>query len=83
MDTAQTFITLKPRLFGIAYRMLGTRSDAEDVVQGTWLRWHETDHAAIRSAEAWLVTVTTRLSIDRLRARTSKKVISAGGCRNR
>jgi RNA polymerase sigma-70 factor (ECF subfamily) len=73
MDTVQTFTALKPRLFGIAYRMLGSRSDAEDVVQDAWLRWHEADHAAMRSTEAWLVTVTTRLAIDRLRSRKSER----------
>ncbi|MFL9873086.1 RNA polymerase sigma-70 factor [Paraburkholderia megapolitana] len=73
MDIVQTFIELKPRLFGIAYRMLGTRTDAEDVVQDAWLRWHEADHSAMRSMEAWLVTVVTRLSIDRLRSRKSEQ----------
>ncbi|MDF3881391.1 RNA polymerase sigma-70 factor [Cupriavidus basilensis] len=73
MDSAEPFTALKPRLFGIAYRMLGTRSDAEDVVQDAWLRWHEADQAELRSAEAWLVTVTTRLAIDRLRARKSEQ----------
>jgi RNA polymerase sigma-70 factor (ECF subfamily) len=63
-----TFEALRPRLFGIAYRMLGVRADAEDVVQEAWLRWQATDTAGLQSAEAWLVTVTTRLSIDRLRA---------------
>lgn len=49
--------------------MLGTRADAEDVVQDAWLRWQQnTDRAAVQSAEAWLVTIVTRLSIDRLRA---------------
>lgn len=52
---------------GIAYRMLGSRADAEDVLQEAWLRWNESDTDSLRSAEAWLVTVTTRLSIDRLR----------------
>lgn len=51
----------------IAYRMLGSRADAEDVLQEAWLRWHATDRAALTSAEAWLVTVTTRLCVDRLR----------------
>src|SRR3989344_5130961 len=59
---------LRPRLFGIAYRMLGMRADAEDVLQDAWLRWSRQDPAALQSAEAWLVTVVTRLSIDRLRA---------------
>jgi RNA polymerase sigma-70 factor (ECF subfamily) len=63
-----TFQSLRPRLFGIAYRMLGVRADAEDVVQDAWLRWSGTDRAVLQSAEAWLVTVTTRLAIDRLRA---------------
>lgn len=66
-DTA-TFMALRPRLFGLAYRMLGTRADADDVLQEAWLRWHRTDRGALQSGEAWLVTVVTRLSIDRLRA---------------
>jgi RNA polymerase sigma-70 factor (ECF subfamily) len=63
----QLFNTLRPRLFSIAYRMLGIRADAEDVVQDAWLRWHDKPRDEIRSLEAWLVTVTTRLAIDRLR----------------
>jgi len=51
------FQRLRPRLFGIAYRMLGMRADAEDVVQDAWLRWREADRDALSSAEAWLVTV--------------------------
>lgn len=62
------FEALRPRLFGIAYRMLGLRADAEDVVQDAWLRWRDTDAATLQSPEAWLVTVVTRLAIDRLRA---------------
>jgi RNA polymerase sigma-70 factor (ECF subfamily) len=62
------FSALRPRLFSIAYRMLGIRADAEDVVQDAWLRWHGADRERIASLEAWLVTVTTRLAIDRLRA---------------
>lgn len=66
--TDTTFESLRSRLFGIAYRMLGVRADAEDVVQEAWLRWQDADTASLLSAEAWLVTVTTRLAIDRLRA---------------
>ena len=55
----------RPRLFGIAYRMLGSVEDAEDVVQESFLRWDDADPAEVRSAEAWLVAVTTRLAIDR------------------
>jgi RNA polymerase sigma-70 factor (ECF subfamily) len=71
MDDAsltETFDRLRPRLFGIAYRMLGIRADTEDVLQDAWLRWQAADHAALQSDEAWLVTVVTRLAIDRLRA---------------
>lgn len=68
MDTADNFQTHRPRLFALAYRLLGSRADAEDVVQDAWLRWHRADHAAIADPEAWLVTITTRLGIDRLRA---------------
>ncbi|HTV02197.1 MAG TPA: RNA polymerase sigma factor SigJ [Luteitalea sp.] len=66
--TLATFESLRGRLFGLAYRMLGSRADAEDVVQDAYLRWHQADRAAIRTPEAWLVTTTTRLAIDRLRA---------------
>ena len=69
MDEAtQLFDRLRPRLQGIAYRMLGSVADAEELVQDVWLRWHETDAEGLDNAEAWLVTVTTRLAIDRLRA---------------
>jgi RNA polymerase sigma factor (sigma-70 family) len=57
----------RPRLFGLAYRMLGMPADAEDVLHDAWLRWHAQDSAALDDAEAWLVTVTTRLALDRLR----------------
>jgi len=55
------------RLWGVAYRMLGSRADADDMVQEAYLRWHGTPTAEVRTPEAWLVTTTTRLCIDRLR----------------
>ncbi|MET3493801.1 RNA polymerase sigma-70 factor [Variovorax boronicumulans] len=67
-DPTLTFDSHRRRLQGIAYRMLGSVAEAEEVVQDAWLRWHEADKASFDSAEAWLVTVVTRLSIDRLRA---------------
>jgi len=70
---ADPFHTLRPRLFGVAYRMLGTRADAEDVLQDAWLRWSRSDPATLESAEAWLVTVVTRLAIDRLRAAKTER----------
>lgn len=74
MTTETLFEAHRPRLFGLAYKLLGSRSDAEDVVQDAWLRWRQADRSAIRDAEAWLVTATTRLGIDRLRlARTERE----------
>jgi RNA polymerase sigma-70 factor (ECF subfamily) len=58
----------RPRLFGMAYRMLSSRADAEDVLQDAYLRWHRGAPEQLRSPEAWLVTTVTRLCIDRLRA---------------
>ncbi|MGN2248184.1 RNA polymerase sigma factor SigJ [Frateuria sp. GZRR35] len=63
----------RPRLFGLAYRMLGTPTDAEDVLHDAWLRWHAQDTAVLDDPEAWLVTVTTRLALDRLRRAKSER----------
>ncbi len=62
------FESYRPRLFGVAYRMLGTRADAEDALQDVFLRWHQSATDAVQSPIAWLVSTTTRLCIDRLRA---------------
>jgi len=66
-NSTDTFNRLRPRLQGIAYRMLGSSAEAEEVVQDAWLRWHEAAPARLDSSEAWLVSITTRLAIDRLR----------------
>ncbi|HXD75976.1 MAG TPA: RNA polymerase sigma-70 factor [Vicinamibacterales bacterium] len=63
----EVFESLRGRLFGLAYRMLGSKADAEDVVQDAYLRWHQADRDRIDSPEAWLVTTASRLAIDRLR----------------
>jgi RNA polymerase sigma-70 factor (ECF subfamily) len=61
------------RLFGLAYRMLGSKADAEDMVQEAYLRWHQAPVDEIRSPEAWLVTVVTRICIDRLRSASAER----------
>ena len=61
------FEATRPRLFGLAYRMLGSAADAEDIVQEAYVRWHQADRSSIDSPEAWLVATTSRLAIDRLR----------------
>ena len=63
----QDFERHRPRLFGLAYRMLGQRAEAEDLVQDVWLRWQDSERTSIAQPEAWLVTTATRLAIDRLR----------------
>lgn len=78
MTPTDTFQTHRPRLFALAYRLLGSRSDAEDVVQDAWLRWQGADIASIRDPEGWLVTATTRLGLDRLRARRNARIDYVG-----
>jgi RNA polymerase sigma-70 factor (ECF subfamily) len=63
-----TFEAHRSRLFSIAYRMLGSVSEAEDVVQDAWLRARQDEQADVRSARAYLTTIVTRLCIDRLRS---------------
>ncbi|SFF92940.1 RNA polymerase sigma-70 factor, ECF subfamily [Duganella sp. CF458] len=73
MNDPIVFAAHRARLFAIAYRMLGVRADAEDVLQDAWIRWQGADTSGVQSAEAWLVTVVTRLSIDRLRAAIAER----------
>jgi RNA polymerase sigma-70 factor (ECF subfamily) len=72
------FERLRGRLFGLAYRMLGSRAEAEDVVQDAYIRWHQTDREVVENAEAWLVTTTTRIAIDRLRAAAREREAYSG-----
>jgi RNA polymerase sigma-70 factor (ECF subfamily) len=69
VNGSELFEAERPRLVGIATRLLADHAEAEDVVQQAWLRLHGTD-TAVDSLPAWLTTVTTRLCLDRLRART-------------
>lgn len=68
----------RPRLTALAYRMTGTPDDADDVVQDAWLRWERADRAAIDEPAAWLTTVTTRLSIDRLTSARARRETYVG-----
>jgi len=68
MTSAEFFDTNRPLLFSIAYRMLGSASDAEDVVQDAWMRYSSADPASIRSPKAFATTIVTRLCLDRLKS---------------
>ena len=67
-DATTTFDALRPKLTRIAYRMLGSVADAEDVVQDAWLRWADADRDAVRVPEAFLRRVVTRLCLDQLKS---------------
>ena len=64
VEGLQDFQSVRPRLFGIAYGMLGRVADAEDVVQDVWVRWHGADRAQVRDRIAFLVTMTTRVALN-------------------
>jgi RNA polymerase sigma-70 factor (ECF subfamily) len=68
----------RQRLFGLAYRMLGDAHEAEDLVQEAYLRWYQEDRAAVDSPEGWLVRVTSRLAIDRLRRARTERLAYTG-----
>ena len=63
-DGLLAFFNVRPRLFGIAYRMLGSAAEAEDIVQDVWLRWQSTNRSAVENPPAYLATTTTRLCIN-------------------
>jgi RNA polymerase sigma-70 factor (ECF subfamily) len=72
------FQQLRPRLFGIAYRMLGSATDAEDVLQDAWLRWQAVDRAGIRSPEAFLVRMVTNLCLTALDSARARREVYVG-----
>jgi RNA polymerase sigma-70 factor (ECF subfamily) len=75
---AEEFEALRPRLFGIAYRMTGSVGDAEDACQDAWLRWQRVDPGAVDNAEAYLVRVVTRLALDRLQSAQRRRETYVG-----
>jgi RNA polymerase sigma-70 factor, ECF subfamily len=68
----------RPRLLGLAYRMLGDMDEAEDVVQEAYLRWQQAHQQSVQSVEAWLVTVVSRLAVDRLRRLSTARAAYPG-----
>jgi RNA polymerase sigma factor (sigma-70 family) len=77
-DGLSAFMIVRPRLFGIAYRMLGSAAEAEDVVQDVWLRWQTTDRSMIRDAAAFLATTATRLAINVMQSARARRETYVG-----
>jgi RNA polymerase sigma factor (sigma-70 family) len=71
-DGLSAFMSVRPRLFGIAYRMLRTAAEAEDVVQDVWVRWQTANRSSVRDAAAFLATTTTRLAINVMQSARSR-----------
>ena len=78
MDRDEQFQQLRPLLFALAYRMLGTRADAEDIVQEAWLRWRAAGETEVRSPKPYLTTVVARLALDALKAAYRKRETYVG-----
>ncbi|MFI6517545.1 RNA polymerase sigma-70 factor [Spirillospora sp. NPDC050679] len=74
----EAFVAHRNLLFTVAYEMLGSAADAEDVLQETWLRWVEVDPGRVRDQRAYLVRITTRQALNRLRAMTRRREAYVG-----
>jgi RNA polymerase sigma-70 factor (ECF subfamily) len=72
------FLRARPRLFAIAYRMLRSAAEAEDIVQDVWVRWQTTDRNPVRNSLAFLVAATTRLAINVLHSARARRETCAG-----
>ncbi len=77
-DGLSAFLSVRPRLFGIAYRMLGSAAEAEDIVQDVWVRWQTTDRTIVRDAAAFLATTATRLAINVMQSARARRETSVG-----
>ena len=77
-DGLSAFESARPRLFGIAYRVLGSVAEAEDVVQDAWTRWQSTDRRVVREPQAFLATTTTRLAINVLQSARTRRETYVG-----
>jgi RNA polymerase sigma-70 factor (TIGR02957 family) len=77
-DGLSAFAGVRPRLFGIAYRMLGSAAEAEDIVQDVWLRWQATDRSIVENPPAFLATTTTRMCINFAQSAQSRRETYVG-----
>jgi len=79
-DGLSAFMSVRSRLFGIAYRMLGSAAEAEDIVQDVWVRWQTANRSVVRDAPAFLATTTRRLAINLLQSARSRRETGVGLC---
>jgi RNA polymerase sigma-70 factor (TIGR02957 family) len=77
-DGLLAFAEVRPRLFGIAYRMLGSAAEAEDILQDVWLRWQATDRNIVENPSAFLATTTTRICINFSQSAHSRRETHVG-----
>jgi RNA polymerase sigma factor (sigma-70 family) len=77
-DGLSAFLSVRPRLFRIAYRMLGGAAEAEDIVQDVWVRWQTADRSLVRDAAAFLATTTTRLAINVMQSARARRETCVG-----
>ncbi|MEU8258155.1 RNA polymerase sigma-70 factor [Micromonospora inaquosa] len=78
IEALGAFGAVRPRLFGIAYRMLGSVAEAEDVVQEAWLRWQQTDRSQVRDPIGYLVTTTSRLALNAATSARARRELYPG-----
>jgi RNA polymerase sigma-70 factor (TIGR02957 family) len=78
MSATDVFVEHRNLLFTVAYEMLGSAADAEDVLQETWLRWVDVDQDAVRDERAYLVRITTRLALNRMRTNARRREAYVG-----
>ena len=77
-DGLLAFMSVRRRLYGIAYRVLGSAAEAEDIVQDAWMRWQTADRGLVRDATAFLVTTTTRLAINVVQSARARRETCVG-----
>src|SRR3954470_15023068 len=72
-DATDVFVTHRNLIFTVAYEMLGSAADAEDVLQETWLRWVDVDRSEVRDERAYLVRISTRQALNRMRTNARRR----------
>jgi RNA polymerase sigma-70 factor (ECF subfamily) len=77
-DALSAFLNVRSRLFNIAYRMLHSATEAEDIVQDVWVRWQTVDRRPVRDAAAFLATTTTRLAINVMQSARARRETQVG-----